>query len=111
RSPVAPGPFHSSPQAGGLGLQGDVLGYRQVGKQRRVLIYSRDAQQFGAQRGVDGNWAVIYFPGPGGGLECACDDLDQSRLAGAVLADEPMNLSSSKLKARAPQRVHAGKRL
>src|SRR5699024_2078080 len=72
----------------GLAPHEDVLGDRQVGKERRLLVDDRDscALRFGC-RGEIHRFA-IEDEIPGIALIEACDDLHQSGFARAVLADE-----------------------
>ena len=54
---------------------------------------------------------AVQADGAGVGLVEAGDDLDQRRLAGAVLAEQRMHLAGADVEADPVQRAHAGKRL
>ena len=89
-----------------------VLGDRQVGRERKLLIDDRDAVLPGRERTGDGDGlpvdqdlaARIRLVGAG-------QDLHQRRFAGAVLAHERMDFAGMDLERDVRERPHAGERL
>src|SRR5690349_11123731 len=89
----------------------DILGDREVGKQREVLEDDLDAQRLGA-RGIDRlHFLAIDFDGARTGRMDACDRFDQCRLATAILAHQTMNLAAPNLPVDAIKRTYAAKAL
>ncbi len=72
--------------------EGDVLGHRQRFEQREMLEHHADAQALRMARVLDRD--LLAFPDDlaGIGLDHAVDDLDQRALAGAVLAQQRVDL-------------------
>src|SRR5207237_1400695 len=85
----------SEPRAARLQAQGDVLGDGQVGEQRRLLVDGGDAEVAGADGVVVGDGLAVDFQGAGVGGDGAGDDLDERGLAGAVLADQGVDLAGA----------------
>ena len=86
-------PVHHALAFRQLLVQGDVFGYGEVGKKRKVLINDLDPFADGIDRAellvllaVNGDRACIPRIDPG-------DDLDQGRFPAAVLADEAVDLA------------------
>ena len=76
-----------------LEAQRDVLRDRQVRKQRRLLVDGGNAETAGTDRVIVGDRFAADFEGAGVRLVGSSDDLDERRLAGAVLADEGVHLA------------------
>src|SRR5438105_12465037 len=108
-SPLAPA--DPPPAPGALQTEGNVLGHRQIGKEGQLLIDGGDAQLVGTA------WIVLLDRLPGDleasrvGLVSPGDDLDEGRLAGAVLAYERVHFTGLQLERNALQGLNAGKRL
>ena len=87
-------PVDAPPTAERLAADEDVLGDGEVGEQRRLLVDDRDAGGLGRRPGrenstgaaVDGERAAVGPVHP-------AEDLDQRRLAGAVLAEQRVRLA------------------
>jgi DNA-binding response OmpR family regulator len=84
----------------------DVLRHGEVGKKRRLLINTGDAELMcpggGQMRhvpAVDGNAAAI-------GLVCTGDDLDQCGFARTILTEQRMHLPRPQVERHPPERVH-----
>ena len=89
-------------ERGRLAAHEDVLGDRQVGEERRLLVDDGDAGglRLGGRGEVDG--LAVEQELAGVALVEARDDLDERRLAGAVLADEGVDRAA--LERRVPER-------
>ena len=118
RTARASGAASSGGRSGGqrpqrLAADEDVLGDREVGEQRRLLVDDRDAGGAGVrgagEHELRGRRPSISAPRVG--LMDAAEDLDERRLAGAVLADERVDLAAVQLERHALQRVHGAERL
>ncbi len=94
-----------------LAADEDVLGDRQVGEQRWLLVDDRDPALGGVARAVEEDVLAVDRQRSAVGLMDAAEDLDQRRLPGAVLADERMGLAGVELQGHVLQGVHAGERL
>ena len=81
------------------------------GKQQQLLEDRGDAAALGVVRVREAHDLAVQADGAGVGLVDAGDDLDQRRLAGAVLAEQRMHLAGADVEADPVQRAHAGKRL
>ncbi len=105
------GPVDAATAGQRLAAHEDVLGDRQVGEERRLLVDDRDAGLLGVGgRGeVDGLAAQLEDPGVA--AVDTGDDLDQRRLAGAVLADEGVDRTTVDPQAAGPQGHHRAERL
>src|SRR5438132_1316403 len=108
-SPLAP--TDPPPASGFLQTDSNVLGHRQIGKEGRLLIDGGDAQL------VRTAWIVLLDRLPGDlqatrvGLVSPGNDLDERRLACAVLAYERVHFTRLQLERNALQGLNAGKRL
>ena len=71
----------------------DVLGDRQVREEARLLVDDRDTERPGVGGPVDLRRLAIQKDRPAVGLVDAGQDLDQRALAGAVLADQGVDLA------------------
>src|SRR6185436_20053567 len=104
-------PVDAAPRASGLEAERDVLRHREVGKQRRLLVdrgdpeRARDARRVVRDR-ASANQQLAFVL-----LDRAGRDLDERGLAGAVLADERVDLAAAQLEGGAAQRLNAGVRL
>ena len=110
RSPLAAS--RAPPDAAGLQRQGDVLGDGQIGKEGRLLVDRGDAERSRRPGSIvlDG-LAVHVERRPESGTSAPGDDLDQGRLAGAVLADERMDFAGRRSKETRLRAPDAGERL
>jgi hypothetical protein len=77
---------------GGAG-EPQVLGDRQVGGERRVLEDRRQAAGAGVGRRAEPERPAAHLDHAGVGAQHAAEDLDQRALAGAVGADQPVDLA------------------
>ena len=75
----------------------DVLGDAQVGKQRRLLEDDRDPGRLRLLGVVEDRLLAVEQQPSGVGSMHARQDLDECRLAGAVLADEAVHLAGEEL--------------
>ena len=78
----------------------DVLGDVQVGEEQRLLVDRRDAEALRLGGAADGHRLAVEQDLAAVGLVDAGDDLDQRRLAGAVLAEQRMDLARIERRAR-----------
>ena len=74
----------------------DVLGDVEVGKQQRLLIDRGDAQSLRLRGASDRDRLAVEQDLAAIGLMHAGDDLDERRLAGAVLAEQRVNFAGMK---------------
>ena len=84
----------------------DVLGDGEIGDQRQFLEDCNDAGAHGFGGAGEADRPALELHGPGVGLNHAAHDLDQGRLACAVLAEHRMNpapLDASVRRFRAPE--------
>ena len=79
--------------------------------QAEFLENRADPDDARAMRGEIGDLFALIFEGAGIGRVGAGDDVDQRRLAGAVLAEQHMNFAAPQIEIDAFQRDHAGKPL
>ena len=91
--------------------EGDVLGDRQVGKEREVLKDDLDAARHRAARIEMGEAVPVDDEPAGGGALHPGENLDQGRLAAAVLAGQADDLARLDGEAHLAQRLDAGIRL
>ena len=77
----------------------DILGHRQIGEERRVLVHHGNAVTAALERRTKGDRLPVLQNPPGAWLMNAPDDLDQRALAGAVLAGQRVNATSKKRQA------------
>ena len=94
-----------------LAAEEDVLRHRSLGQQRELLVDHRDADPERLHRVGEGPRLAAEAHLAGVGPKDPGEDLDQRRLAGAVLADERMRLAGAAIEADVAQRVHAAERL
>ena len=81
----------------------DVLGDAEVGKERRLLEDDRDPGRLRLLGVVEDRLLAVEQEPAGVGPVDAGEDLDERRLAGAVLADEPVHLAGEELRCRRPR--------
>src|SRR5882724_2174529 len=74
---------------------GDIVGHRQVGQQRQFLEDADDALARRLGRRCEAHRALLEEHFAGARLDDAGNDLDQRRLAGAVLAEHGMDAAGS----------------
>jgi hypothetical protein len=86
----------------------DVLGHREVGAQVHLLVDRADAQLLRRRRRGRAHRLAVQQQLASVGREHAGEQLDQRRLAGAVLAHQRVHLSGAQAQAHAVQRQHAG---
>jgi hypothetical protein len=94
---VEPGPVE---QAGGAGrgrfaAEEDVAGDVEAGDQVQLLVDHRDAERLGRPGGRGSRQAAPELDRPLVGLDDAVEDLHQGGLAGAVLADQGVDLAGA----------------
>ena len=89
----------------------DVLGDGELGKQQQLLIDRRDAGALGVVGRGEAGLAAVDQDRARVGLVDARTDLDQRRLAGAVLAEQRMDLAGVHVERDAGERAHARERL
>ena len=83
----------------------DVLGDRQVREESRLLVDYGDAQRPGLGRTLQRDLLTVEQQRAGVGLMDAGQDLDERALAGAVLADQPMDLARPQLERDVVERL------
>ena len=83
----------------------DVLRDAEVGEHQRLLVDARDAERLGVSRVAQLHGATIDVDGARIGSVQAGDDLDQRRLAGAVLPDQGVHLAGMEVDRDPSQRV------
>ena len=88
-------PVHRREAAAGRVAHEDVLGDGQVREEARLLVDDGDAQRSGVGGPVQLRRRPVEEDRAGVGLVDAGQDLDQRALAGAVLADERVDLAGS----------------
>ncbi len=91
---------------GGL-LMRDVVGDREVGNERQLLEDADDAGAVGGGGRVEGDLRAVEHDAPGVGPDDAGQNLDQRRLAGAVLAEDRVNPPGGDGEISLLQRAHA----
>ncbi len=89
----------------------DVLGDGEFREQQQLLVNGRDPGALGVLRRGETHGAPVDQDLAAVRLIDAGDDLDQRRLACAVLAEQRMNLAGADVERDAAQRAHAGKAL
>jgi hypothetical protein len=89
----------------------DVLGHRQIGEQRRLLVDHRDAGRLGVGRSVELDVRAAHPQRAGVRAVHAGQHLDDRRLAGAVLTDQRMRLAGVEREADALHRRHCAEGL
>ena len=98
--------------AGGqFAAEKQVLFDGQFRHQAEFLEYRTDADDAGAVRGEMDDLLPLILECAGIGRIGAGDDVDQRRLAGAVFAEQDVNLAAPKIEVDAVQRDDAGKPL
>ena len=110
RPALACRPVEPPPRAAGFERHRDVLGDRQVGEERRLLVDGGDAERAGAAGihrrhdvAVDDELAAIRRLGAG-------DDLDEGGFPRAVLADEGVHFARTEIEGHPLEGADAGKR-
>jgi hypothetical protein len=95
------------PQVGALAAEEDVVGDGEPGDQVQLLVDGRDAQRHGRLGVAEGDRGAV----PGDlalvGLVRAGQDLDQRRLAGAVLAEQAVHLTGADVEVHAVEGADA----
>ena len=110
RAAPASAPVHAAPDAAGLERQREVFGDGQVRKQRRLLVDGGDPERARERRRHVWHDAPGHGERAGIGLLGAGHDLDQRRLAGAVLADERVHLARLQVERHVAERADAFER-
>ena len=88
-----------------------VLRHRQVGHDGELLVHHADAGIERVAGGAEAHLAALDLHRAGEIGMHAGDDLHQRRLAGAVLADEAVDLAGAEREVDIAQRLHAAERL
>ena len=83
-----------------------IFQHRQIGRQRRMLIHDRDAVLAHLPRIGRADVLAVVVDGAGIGVQHAGSDADQRRFAGAVLADDGVNLAGHDQHVDAFERLH-----
>ena len=86
-------PVHPGAGAGTFQAQADIFGDGQIGEQRRLLIDAGDAELVGEGGGQFFDAGAGDFNGPAIRLMRAADDFDERGFAGAVFAEQGVDLA------------------
>ena len=105
------GPVHAAPTVARGVAQEDVLGHAQIGEQQQFLEHRGDAGGLRLLRSGEVDLVPIDADRARIRAIDARDDLDQRRLAGAVLAEQRVDLAGMDVEADVVKRPHAGERL
>ena len=111
--PRAGGSFRrwiSRSAAARLAPEEEVLGDRHPGHQRQLLEDGADAEAPGARGPGCGHVLPVITTEPASGFRTSAEDLDHRALAGAVLADERVNLAEVAVNDASVQRLDAAER-
>ena len=111
RLSAPPAPADPAPASARLEPDRDVLGDRQVRKERRLLVNRGDSQVACAHRIEVADRPALDLDRSLVGQMGAGDHLDQRRFARAVFADQGVDFSGPEVERDPLQGVHAGKRL
>ncbi len=98
-------------EAARLVTEEDVLGHAAFGNQVDFLVDRADARALRGTRAVERHGHAVDADLARIGLVKAGEDLDQRRLAGAVLAHQPVHLARAQRQRHAVQRAHDAERL
>ena len=109
--PVAHRPLAQEPAASQLAPGEDVGGHAQVRKREHLLVHDADAVRQRVARPRERDRPAVEAQLAAVGAEGAREDLQQRRLAGAVLADERVRLARRNVEADAAERAHGAERL
>ena len=101
-------PVDAATGAERLAAHEDVLGDRQVGEERRLLVDDRDARGLGLRGRAEVDRLAVEQQLAAVAAVHAGDDLDQRRLAGAVLADEGVDRARRAPRGRPERRATTG---
>ena len=104
---VQPTAIDQHAQPGRLAAQQDVLGHREVRRQRQLLVDQPDAQPVGLGRVADLDRPAVHLDRAGVGPHDAAQHLDQRRLPRAVLAQQGVDLAGPQVEIDPGQRHHA----
>ena len=88
-----------------------VLLHRELRHQRKFLEHRADAELARVMHRIDVRWFALEIDAPVAGPMHAGDDLDHGRLAGAVLAEQNVDLAGAHVEADLVQRKRAGELL
>ena len=111
RPRASPAPANAAPAAARLEPDRDVLGDRQVRKERRLLVNRGDSQLARTHRIKVADRPALDLDSSLVGQVGAGDHLDQRRFARAVFADQGVNFAGPQVERDPLQGLHAGKRL
>ena len=89
----------------------DVLRHRQRRDQAQFLVDGDDAEPLGVLRIGRTEFGAVEHDAAAGGRHHARQDLEQRRLAGAVLAEQAEDLAAAHVERDVAERGHAGKML
>ena len=107
RSPrAASGPIHTSERPRLFQPQTDVFRDREIGKQRGLLVNAGNAELVCARGREVRDALAVDVNAPTIRLVRAGDDLDERRVARAVLTEQRMHLARSQVKRHALERAH-----
>jgi hypothetical protein len=99
------------PGANRLATEEDVLLHRQLGHQAEFLEHGADAELARLVRGQAAHGLSLIGVAAAIGAQDARDDVDDGRLAGAVLAEENVDLAGRDLQIHPVERAHPGEGL
>ncbi len=88
-------PVVESEPAPDLAAEKHVLGDRQIRRQHDLLVDQHDAAPLGVDRTFQFDRRAVELDDAAGRREVAAEDLHQGRLAGAVLADDRVDLAGA----------------
>ena len=107
RSPLRLAPVDAAPGARLARAEEDVLRHREVVDERALLRHGRDPGGEGARGVAEAGLAAVERDAALVGGHLRGDDLQQRRLARAILAAEPVHLAREEGEARAAQGARA----
>ena len=104
-------PLHEAEAIGRLRAEKDVLGHRQIGRDAELLMDHGDAGRARVARRAEAGLPAVEHEAAREFRMHAGDDLHQRALAGAVLADETMDLAGGEREVDPAQRLDAAEGL
>ena len=104
-------PVDAAPGGERLPADEDVLLDREIGEQNRLLVDDRDPGVAGVGRAVEEDLPAVHEDRAGVRRMDSGEDLDEGRLAGAVLAHESVYLAGEEVDRHVLERLHGAERL